>query len=81
MAANPLGGSPSPVTFGIELSTRGLLLSLLSDVRTIDQFDAWADDWKVSGRLLSDDDRVEIACFGGMRKADILNGDRLRQPW
>jgi len=38
-------------------------------------------DWRMSGQLLARDDRVEVACFGGMRKGDILRGEPPRKLW
>ena len=67
--------------FPLTLPLKERLLFLLAAVRTIEQHDDWVQDWRMSGQLLARDDRVEVACFGGMRKGDILRGEPPRKLW
>ena len=79
MAKHDLGGRASPVTFPEQLSPKERLLFLLHGVSTMDQWEAWVEDFKTGARLVSYDDRVELACYGGMRRVDIEHGEPLRE--
>lgn len=79
MADHPIGGRPLSVTFANQLSPRNNLVFLLSGVRTIEQHDDWKRDWGISRHLLTFDEQIEVAVFGGWRKADILRGEVFRE--
>ncbi len=82
MATDPLRRDTPRVTLASAFPTntpRDALLLLLDGVLNLNQWIEWADDYRLAGFLLSRDDQVELAAFGGMRKGDILHERKPRE--
>lgn len=56
------------------LTPAGSLLMLLNGTGTPDDLDEWECDLKAAAHLLSNADRVELACLASLRRAEMEMG-------